>query len=121
MMEEQDVDGDKECVIIYDGSCELCNKTVRFINKRDKKKRFNFRAFDTEKGRDILKHQGLNTSDFNSVVYIKDKKYFYKSSAALQILKDTGGFYKLLYVFIIIPKPVRDFVYDFIAKRRHTK
>jgi predicted DCC family thiol-disulfide oxidoreductase YuxK len=55
----------------------------------------------------------------DSVVYIKGGKYFLKSSAVLHLLKDIGKVWLLLYVFILIPKFIRDFFYDFIARTRY--
>jgi predicted DCC family thiol-disulfide oxidoreductase YuxK len=78
-----------------------------------------YAALQGEKGQEILKHFGLNTNDFDSFVMVIGDKYYTKSSAALQAMKIMGGLWSLLYVFIIIPKPIRDFFYNLIAKNRY--
>jgi predicted DCC family thiol-disulfide oxidoreductase YuxK len=67
----------------------------------------------------LLKQFGLPAEDFHTFIYIKNNKYYLRSSAALQVLNDLGGAWKLMYVFIIIPRPVRDLFYNFIAKNRY--
>ncbi len=108
-----------ENIILIDGFCNLCNGLARFIIKRDKKAKFRFVSLQSPGGRLLLKKFGLPADDFDSVVYIRNDRYFLKSSAILYILKESGGFRKLLFIFIIIPEFIRDFVYNIIAKTRY--
>lgn len=106
-------------ILLFDGVCNLCNSIVQFTIKRDPKAKFKFASLQSESGQSLLKQFGLPTNDFNSFVYIQGNKYFLKSSAGLNVLKELGGFWKVFYVFIIIPRPLRDFVYNIIAKTRY--
>jgi predicted DCC family thiol-disulfide oxidoreductase YuxK len=106
-------------ILLFDGVCNLCNSIVQFTIKRDPKEKFKFASLQSESGQALLKKFGLSTYDFDSFVFINGDKYFLKSSAGLHVLKELGGVWKLFYVFIIFPRPLRDFVYNIIAKTRY--
>ena len=108
-----------ERIILYDGVCNLCNGTVRFIIKRDKEKKFLFTTLQSGVGQDILMQHGLPSTDQSTVVYLKNNVSFFKSRAVLEILRDLGNGWKLFYILIFIPPVIRDFVYDIIAKYRY--
>lgn len=111
---------DRQLIILFDGVCNFCNFWVNFLIDRDKKDKFRFAALQSEKGQELLKKYNLKTEDFDTFVVIDRDKTFIKSTASLIVAKDLGGFWKLLYVFIIIPRPLRDFVYSLIAKNRYS-
>ncbi len=106
-------------ILLFDGVCNLCNSMVQFTIKRDPKGKFKFASLQSEGGQALLNKFGLPTNDFDSFVFINGDKYFLKSSAGLQVLKELGGLWKLFYVLIILPRPLRDFVYNIIAKTRY--
>lgn len=106
-------------VLLFDGVCNLCNSTVQFILKRDKKKRFYFAALQSEKGQELLQKFGLPTQDFDTVVYVRGESFLTKSSAALYIMRDLGGFWQILFPLIVIPKFIRDAVYSWVARNRY--
>ena len=109
----------KHKIILFDGVCNLCNSSVNFIIDRDKKNVFKFAALQSDTGRDILNKFSLSTDEFHSVILIDDDKYYKGSTAALKIAKELGLFWGLLYAFIIIPTPARDFFYNIIANNRY--
>lgn len=107
-------------VILFDGVCNFCNSTINFLIDRDKKGIFKFAALQSEPGREILKKHNITTlTDFDSVILEKDGKLYQKSDAALEIARSMNGLWKLLYGFKILPKFIRDFVYDLVAKNRY--
>ncbi|WP_296636976.1 DCC1-like thiol-disulfide oxidoreductase family protein [Polaribacter sp.] len=107
-------------IILFDGICNLCNNAVLTIIKHDKRNVFVFAALDSESGKKIIKHLGINTSKIDSIIlYEPNITYELKSSAALLIAKELGGFWLISIVFLILPKWFRDFVYDFIAEKRY--
>ena len=113
-------------IILFDGVCNFCNFWVNFIIDHDKKDFFRFAALQSETGQNILKQINLKTNNFwqsqglpDSLILVDKQDYFIKSSAALNILKHLSGFWKILFVFIIIPRPIRNFIYDLIAKNRY--
>jgi len=106
-------------IILFDGVCNLCNGFVQFIINRDPEAKFKFASIQSESGKLILNKLGLSSNDLDSLVYVKGEKFFIKSSAGLNILNDLRGFWKLFYVFIFIPKFIRDFFYNIISKTRY--
>lgn len=106
-------------IVFFDGVCNLCNRSVQFIIKRDRKKKFLFASLQGQKGQEILKRFHLPADDFNSFILFENDKIYTRSTAALRMLKLLGGGWKLLYVFILVPKFIRDAVYNRIAKNRY--
>ena len=106
-------------IVLFDGVCNLCCFLVKFIIKRDPDKRIRFAALQSVTGQELLRNSKLTVSDRNTVVYVKDGKYYYRSTAILNILFDLGGLWKTMYVFIIIPAFIRDYVYVVIANSRY--
>lgn len=106
-------------VILFDGVCNFCNYWVNFILKRDKSDFFRFAALQSEAGQLLLVKHSLETSDFDTFILVDDENYFTKSTAALQIAGKLKSVVKLFYLFIFLPKPIRDFFYDLIAKNRY--
>ncbi|WP_310991912.1 thiol-disulfide oxidoreductase DCC family protein [Aequorivita marina] len=106
-------------IVLFDGVCNLCNGAVNFVIKRDKKQVFKFAALQSEVGRELASKFKLDTSKMDSIILIDGDKHYKKSSAALHIAKHLGGTYPLLFGFMIIPKFIRNAVYDYIAKNRY--
>ncbi len=103
-------------ILLFDGICNLCNRTVQFVIKRDPKALFRFASLQSDYGQTLLKKLGLPTDNFDSFVLITGKKYYLRSTAGLQVLKLMGGGWKLFYALMIFPRPLRDFVYGLIAR-----
>lgn len=106
-------------ILLFDGVCNLCNAMVRFTIKRDTAHKFNFAALQSEPAKKLIRKYGIEGHDIDSVVLICGDKHYIKSSAALYVMKELGGIWKLMFVFIYLPRPIRDFVYDLIAKTRY--
>ena len=107
-------------IILFDGVCNLCESSVRFVIKHDAKDQFRFVALQSELGLKILAHIGINSKHIDSVIlYEPGIAYYYKSTAALQIAKHLGGFFHFGTVFRIIPTTLRNALYDYIAKNRY--
>jgi predicted DCC family thiol-disulfide oxidoreductase YuxK len=106
-------------VILFDGVCNLCNASVQFVIKHDKKRLFRFASLQLPFGAAILKEHNLPADTFNSFILLSDNKIYARSTAALLVAKKLNGIVKLLYAFIIVPKFIRDVVYNIIAKNRY--
>jgi len=106
-------------IVLFDGVCNLCNSSVQFILKRDKKKKFLFGSLQGKAGQQYLEKYQLPTNTFNSFMLIEGEKLYTRSTAALKMLKHLGGIWSLFYGLIIIPPFIRDAVYNFIAKNRY--
>lgn len=107
-----------EKIILFDGVCSFCNKSVQFIIKRDPKAHFKFASQQSEIGKSILEKYDANQY-IDSIVLIENNRCYYKSTAALHICRHLTGFWKLFFIFILIPTPIRDNVYNIIAKNRY--
>ncbi len=111
---------DGKQLIFFDGVCNLCNSSIQFIIKRDKKDQFRFAPLQSAMGEEFILERQIDTSKIDSIIlYEPDIAYYTKSTAALKIGQAFGGGYKLLGVFEWIPRPVRDWFYDRIAKNRY--
>ena len=107
-------------IILFDGVCNLCNSTVQFLIKHDKKDVFRFVALQSDLGQQITAYIGIDTSKVDSIiVYEPGKAYFYKAEAALEIASAIGGICSLLGIFKVVPKSISNAVYDYIARNRY--
>jgi len=107
-------------IILFDGVCNLCNSSVLKIIKLDKNNSFLFSSLQSASGKKIINQLKIDTQKIDSVIlYEPDVAYYIKSTAALKIMKEFGGFWKTAQVFFILPAYLRDFIYDFIAKNRY--
>lgn len=109
----------KEKIILFDGVCNLCNKSVQFVIEHDEQNYFKFASLQSNFGQTFLKENKLNQTNFDSIIYIEDDKYYTKSSAALKIAKHLDKNISWLNYFSVVPKPIRDFFYNIIAKNRY--
>lgn len=107
-------------IILFDGVCNLCESSIQFVIQHDKKDIFRFVALQSELGQKIIHHIGIQNQNIDSVIlYHPGVAYYYKSTAALQIAKNLGGFFHLGTFFKIIPTGLRNVLYDFVAKNRY--
>ncbi|MEO6491134.1 MAG: thiol-disulfide oxidoreductase DCC family protein [Ferruginibacter sp.] len=108
-----------ERIILFDGVCNLCNRSIQYVIRHDPKRSFSFATLQGEAGQRLLKEYGLTQNDMNSFVLLSDKKAYTRSTAALRVAKDLTGIVKYLYGFIIVPPLIRNAVYNMIAKNRY--
>jgi predicted DCC family thiol-disulfide oxidoreductase YuxK len=106
-------------IVLFDGVCNLCNSSVQFILKRDKKKQFRFASLQGKFGQKVLKNNNFSTVSLNTLILIEDDKIFTRSTGVLRMMKHLGGGWSLLYGFIIIPKFIRDAFYNWVSKNRY--
>ncbi|TAE74701.1 MAG: thiol-disulfide oxidoreductase DCC family protein [Bacteroidetes bacterium] len=109
----------KKNIILFDGVCNLCNGAVKFIIQQDRKKKFQFASLQSKTGQKYLEQFNLSTKNFDSFILIENEKCYLKSTAALKVCQKLSGFWLFLYVFIIIPPFIRNFLYDIVAKNRY--
>lgn len=106
-------------VVLFDGVCNLCNAWVRFVIDRDPAGRFVFATLQGEVGRRLIAGRTGKDPDLGSVVLLEEGKVRTRSTAALRIARRLRGGWPLLYAFVAIPRPLRDAVYDWIARNRY--
>lgn len=108
-----------EHIILFDGVCNLCNAAVRIIINYDRKSIFRFASLQSETAKKIISANALTNSVPETIIYFENGKPYYKSTAALKIAKRLKFPFFLLYIFIVIPTPLRDLIYEIIAKYRY--
>lgn len=107
-------------LILFDGVCNLCNTSVNYIIKYDKKDMFRFVALQSEIGQKIVKEFNIDPKKTDSIIlFSEEQKLSYKSTAALKIANHLNFPFNILVVFLIIPPFIRNWVYDYIAKNRY--
>ncbi|MDD7887681.1 thiol-disulfide oxidoreductase DCC family protein [Flavivirga sp. 57AJ16] len=107
-------------LILFDGVCNLCNSSVQYVIKNDKKNIFMFTALQSDVGKDLIKQFNIDTQKTDSILlYTPENSLVSKSTAALKIARHLGFPQNLMSVFFIIPPFIRNWVYDYIAKNRY--
>ena len=109
----------KHPVILFDGVCNLCNASVQYVIKHDPQRIFRFASLQSPRAQKILSGHNPSLSDYSSFVLFTDNKIYIRSTAALMVAKRLNSIAKLLYPLIILPKFIRDTVYNIIAKNRY--
>lgn len=106
-------------IILFDGVCNLCERSVQTVLKYDRQGYFHFASLQSDAGRKLLQQFGLPADELKSFVLIENGKAFTRSTAALRVAGKLGGPWKLLYPFIVLPAFLRNAVYDLIAANRY--
>lgn len=106
-------------IILFDGVCNFCNSAVNFVLKKNAKNNILFTPMQSEAGQKLLQHYNLPVDDMQSFVFIDEGKVNKQSTAALKVCRHLRGLWPLCYGFIIVPKFIRDGVYNWIAKNRY--
>ena len=109
-----------KAIVLFDGVCNLCNSSVKFIINHDSKNHFQFAPLQSEKGKELLRDFNIDNVELESFVLIENNKIYLKSTAALRIAKHLNKLYPLLFIFIIVPPFIRNGIYGYIARNRYT-
>ena len=110
--------------LLFDGVCNLCNGSVQWVIRHDAAKRFRFASLQSDAARVLLARHELPpataaTAAMDTVVLVDGDRLWVKSSAALEVARRIGGGWWLLSLFRVVPRPLRDLVYDFVARNRY--
>lgn len=107
-------------VILFDGVCNLCNSSVQFIIRRDPKSYFRFAALQSDKGRELISLYGQTVADPpDSVILVDANGIHTRTDAALRIAKRLSGLWPAFSFFLILPRWLRDPVYNWIGRNRY--
>lgn len=104
-------------ILLFDGECGFCNKSVQFFLKREKSKTMQFVPLQSEKGKALRKYFEIG-DDIDSLILIRNYNAYIKSCAALRLTLYMKGLWPMMTVFLIIPPFMRNFIYDWIARNR---
>ncbi len=108
-----------EAVILFDGVCNLCSGYVQFVIKRDPYGYFKFASLQSDFGQQQLQKLNLDQKSFHSIILLNHNKAYQRSDAALEIVKKLKGAWPLLYGFKILPRFLRDAVYNLVSRNRY--
>jgi len=106
-------------IILFDGFCNLCNAAVVFVLKRDKKGYFSFASLQSETGKQLIGSYGFDVANGETIILIENNQLYTRTTAALRIARKLSGVWPILFLFIVVPKFIRDGVYNFIARNRY--
>ena len=110
---------DEHAVVLFDGVCNLCNASINFVIDHDPEGYFKFAPLQSDEADEILERCSQASGTLESIVLIEDGTCYDRSSAALRIARRLTGGWPLLYGFLAVPRPIRDFVYDWISHNRY--
>ncbi len=106
-------------ILLFDGVCNLCNTSVQTVIELDKNSQFRLASLQSEVGQMLLKKNNLPTKDLNTVVLIDKDNVYLRSDVPLEVMRQLGGGWQFFYIFKIVPRVIRDSVYNFIASNRY--
>ena len=106
-------------IVLFDGYCNLCSSSVVFVLKRERGDVFRFASLQSDFASRLLSDMGMEEDVPDSVVLVESGKVYTRSTAALLMARRLRFIWPALYVFILVPKFIRDPVYDWIARNRY--
>jgi predicted DCC family thiol-disulfide oxidoreductase YuxK len=106
-------------ILLFDGVCNLCNGSVQLIIRRDPGARFRFASLQSEAGQRYLDELRIDRESVDSVVLIEGDRWYKEGDAALRIARHLGGPWRALGIFRLVPRPLRDRLYRFVARHRY--
>jgi len=106
-------------VILYDGVCNLCNASVKFIANRDATGRYHFAHLQSKTGQRLARAHGIEPTSMDSFVLVENRHALVKSDAWLSILGSLGGIWAATRIFRLIPRAIRDAIYDLVGRFRY--
>ena len=106
-------------VVLFDGVCNLCSGSVRFLIEHDSGATLRFAPLQSDVAGDLLDAVGLHDYDFDTIVLVEGEECYTKSGAALRIARHLDRPWSLLWAFRYVPRLLRDAVYDIVASSRY--
>ncbi|MEK4661569.1 thiol-disulfide oxidoreductase DCC family protein [Priestia sp. FSL H7-0729] len=106
-------------IVLVDGVCHFCQGLTKWIIKRDPEGKYHFASLQSDVAKELLAKGNLSTDSMDTFVLIENGKYYTRSTAALRLAKGLKFPYPLLYVFIVVPKFIRNAVYNWVARNRY--
>ncbi len=110
---------DSHPILLFDGVCNLCCSSVQWVIRRDPSAVFRFASLQSETGQSLLKKFKLPANELNTVVLVDGDRVLTRSDVPLFIFKKLGGWRRLLLAFYLLPRPIRNGIYNWIAQNRY--
>lgn len=108
----------KEKIILFDGECNLCNGAVDFLIQNDYKRIFRYASLQSDVGKELANKLNL-PSKIDSIILVFDNNWYIKADAVIQIIKELKWYWRIFLFVEILPKSLRDKIYDWIADNRY--
>ena len=108
-----------ERLILFDGVCNWCNVWVNFVIAHDPARQFKFGTLQSEQAQRILRDLKLSTTDYQTFLLLEEGHVSTKSTAALRVIRQLSRWWPLYYLCVLVPAPIREVVYDFVARLRY--
>ncbi|RED46111.1 thiol-disulfide oxidoreductase DCC family protein [Aestuariispira insulae] len=109
---------DGKPIIIFDGHCAFCSDWARFVLKHDREGRFRLLAAQTDLGRALYVHYGLDPEHYETNILIENGMGWFKSEGSIRMAEGLGCPWSLAVIFRLLPLPARDWLYELIARNR---
>ena len=106
-------------LILFDGMCNLCNGFMVFVSQRDPKSKLTLAWIQSEPGKRILKELNMPTEEYDTIVYLENGIASFKSTAFLKIVRQLKFPWPLLWLGVILPRFLRNWIYDLVARNRY--
>jgi predicted DCC family thiol-disulfide oxidoreductase YuxK len=106
-------------ILLFDGVCNLCNSSVQFVIAHDPKAIVRFASLQSDVAKTKMREVDMAEGYLDSIILLVEDKMYVKSSAALRVCKYLSGLWPVLQCLLIIPRPIRDYFYDVIARNRY--
>ncbi len=106
-------------LIVFDGTCVLCNEFMKFILRFDRRKRFKFLTAQSDMGQLLYQHHGLDSADFETFLVFVDGQLVERLDGVLAIYSRLGWPWKIAGVAHIFPRPAKNWLYGLVAKNRY--
>lgn len=106
-------------VVLFDGVCRLCNGSARFLIRHDRHRKIKLASMQSVEGQALLAWFCLPTERFESMAFIENNQLYVRSEAFVRVMKHLPQPWPLLTVISVIPKAIRDWCYDRIARNRY--
>jgi predicted DCC family thiol-disulfide oxidoreductase YuxK len=106
-------------ILVFDGVCLLCNRSVHFVLRHDREARYRFASVQSASGHALLLAHGLDPGDPLSMLLCEGERAYTDSEAVLRILESFGGAHRMWRIARIVPKGIRDRIYRWVARNRY--
>lgn len=106
-------------VLLFDGVCNLCNGSVQWVLTHDLKRQFRFAALQSDTGQALLHRFGLDPSQLDTAVLVDGDRVFLRSEVPLEVARRIGGPWVFFLIFRVLPRPLRDGMYNWVARNRY--
>ncbi len=105
-------------IVFYDGDCGFCNRSVNYVLKHDKSKSIQFSALQSDFTKTLFEERNWDAPDLSTFYFLDKGVLYQKSTAALKVARYFHFPQSLLQTGWVVPRFIRDWAYDMVAKRR---